>query len=143
MPNDDAGALAETAVTKARAMEPLIVIGLWWSEREPYWPRPQSFVDPNWDEQERQTVLAYLESGTINRAYMGFSPCRFCGANNGALEFTDGVYAWPEGLAHYIQEHALRLPAEVVAHAIARIEGLEARARDDTWWRSLGDVDGE
>jgi hypothetical protein len=29
---------------------------------------------------------------------------------------TDGVYCWPEGLAHYINEHDVRLPAEFVAH---------------------------
>lgn len=25
--------------------------------------------------------------------------------NNGAVEYTDGTYVWPEGLAHYIYDH--------------------------------------
>jgi hypothetical protein len=29
---------------------------------------------------------------------------------------TDGVYCWPEGLAHYVKEHDVRLPDEFVTH---------------------------
>ena len=33
--------------------------------------------------------------------------------------FTDGVYAWPSDLAHYVERHHARVPAEFVAHARA------------------------
>jgi hypothetical protein len=46
--------------------------------------------------------------------------CRFgCGVN-GTIEQTDGVFVWPEGLAHYVEVHSVRLPEEFVEHARAR-----------------------
>ena len=36
----------------------------------------------------------------------------------GSREFTDLVWAWPEGLFHYIVKHNVTLPAEFVAHAM-------------------------
>ena len=46
-------------------------------------------------------------------AFMGFSWCRVCGKNDidmGCCDVTDGVYQWPEGLAHYVVEHRVALP---------------------------------
>jgi len=65
---------------------------------------------------------------------MGISPCRLCGIKNGSLEFTDGTYLWPEGLVHYIREHAVRMPEAVVAHAEARLAEVEEAQVDDAWW---------
>jgi hypothetical protein len=81
----------------------LILIGYWRSETHPEWPDPADLVDPQWDAQERHMVTMYLASGTIARTYMGFSPCRLCGRQNGSLEYTDGEFIWPEGLAHYLE----------------------------------------
>ncbi len=53
----------------------------------------------------------------------------------GFEEFTDGVFQWPEGLAHYVLEHSVRLPAEVVQHAIATADAGSAVGRvDAVWW---------
>lgn len=42
-----------------------------------------------------------------------------CGnARNGTIEFSEGN-VWPSGLANYIKEHDVRLPAEFVRHAYA------------------------
>lgn len=109
-------------------------IGYWRNAQHPELPDPAEFVDESWDEEERNTVGDYFARGTIAAAYMGYSPCRVCGKNNGALEFTDGVYVWPEGFAHYIDEHGVRPPAQVVAHARSRMNEIEAVGFDLTWW---------
>ena len=39
--------------------------------------------------------------------------------SNGFRERCDGVYIWPEGLAHYVRAHNVRLPAEVVKQIVS------------------------
>jgi hypothetical protein len=120
----------------------LILIGYWrreagggWAADE-RWPSPVDFVDPAWDEIERDVVAEYMSRGFVARACMGMSPCRFCGRDNGSLELSDGVYVWPEGLAHYVAEHDVRLPGQFVSHALSMTEALESADRDESWWRS-------
>ena len=73
----------------------------WELDPERQWPDVAEFVDPTWDPRERRMVADYLARGQRTPwMYMGLSTCRFCGASNGSLEFTDGVYLWPEGLSH-------------------------------------------
>ena len=100
----------------------LRAIGFW---RDPKivdhrYRHPIAFVDPEWDLAERRLVAHYLRSGERAVAWMGFSWCRFdCGvdeAEMGAWDFCDGVWLWPEGLAHYVLEHAVRLPEEFLHH---------------------------
>ncbi|HEX7860241.1 MAG TPA: hypothetical protein VF773_07950 [Verrucomicrobiae bacterium] len=82
-----------------------------------------------WQAGELPSILNYLRSGhDANRwepvpgqihsdAYCGWSTCRFrCkqGDYNGSKDFTDGEWKWPEGLAHYIECHAVILPEEFV-----------------------------
>ncbi|WP_419702732.1 hypothetical protein [Promicromonospora sp. NFX87] len=73
----------------------------------------------------------------VARVYRGMSSCRFCGELVGHREQTDGTYLWPEGLAHYVAEHDVRLPAEFVRHALGTAQDLEHRNVDITWWTSL------
>ncbi|MEU8103997.1 hypothetical protein AB0C18_09750 [Nonomuraea muscovyensis] len=86
-----------------------------------------------WDEQGRLLVVNYLENGMGHMDWMGISMCRFCGQHNGASDFTDGVYVWPEGLSHYLKEHGVRLPSEFVAHVMARID---VKTDGGTCWRT-------
>ena len=116
----------------------LVLIGYWQSAEHPEWPDPRTLVDPSWDEHERHIVRRYLSSGTIVRAYMGFSTCRLCGKHNGAVEFSDGTFVWPEGLSHYLEEHAVRLPAAIVKHAVQRVNELEDSPVDSEWWLAQG-----
>lgn len=111
-------------------------VGYWRSEADESLPNPADYIDWEWDEDERGRVAWYFSHGTLLRAYMGLSPCRICGVPNGSLELTDGDLVWPEGLAHYIEEHAVRLPAEVVDHATSRLDQLEGEDVDEDWWRS-------
>lgn len=114
----------------------LIRLGYWdGPHTTPGWPDPRGFVDPTWDTDERDEVYQYLLQGIVVRAYMGSSACRFCGERVGSLEFTGRVYAWPEGLAHYVREHSVRLPSAVVEHVRKTMEHLERLPVDDAWWR--------
>jgi hypothetical protein len=107
-------------------VQTLRLIGYWRSDSEPHWPDPRDFVDDTWDADERAMVGAYLSSGAgITRSSFGLSTCRFCGEPNGSAEYCDDVYIWPEGLAHYIQAHGVRLPRHIVDH----IRGGSGRSR--------------
>ena len=117
---------------------PLILIGYWATEPADGWPSPASFVDTSWDTGEREVVTEYLRRGFVSRAYMGYSPCRLCGRDNGCLELSDGIYVWPDGLAHYVSEHAVRLPPVFVEHVLSMIDMLETSSRDQSWWRQIG-----
>jgi hypothetical protein len=111
----------------------LILIGYWSGD----WPNPESFVDHSWDPEERDVIAMYLSGGLIVRTYMGYSKCRFCGKQNGDVELSDGVFVWPEGLSHYVETHAIRLPDRFVTHALGNIDSLESADRDEEWWKSL------
>lgn len=91
----------------------------WWADaraEQSRWPDPRQFVDPTWVSSDRLMVADHLERGTLVNVYRGLSPCRFCGRHNGSAEMTDGAYCWPEGLAHYVRDHEVRLPEEFVTH---------------------------
>ena len=114
----------------------LILIGYWSSDQEPQWPDPTDLVDRDWDEDERFAVHGYLRHGLLARAYLGPSQCRICGEHVGNEELTDGIYIWPEGLAHYIRNHHVRLPAEFVEHVKRRDAERDAIVVGTDWWQS-------
>jgi hypothetical protein len=99
-------------------------------------PHPAALIDESWDTEEREIVVDYLVRGFVARVYMGTSACRICGRRNGSLEFTDGVFIWPEGLAHYVKEHAVRLPEHFVRHVRSFTDDVESAEVDESWWRS-------
>ena len=113
---------------------PLRLIGYWRNDDNPEYPDPAGFVDPEWDDRDRHMVWWYLLSGTRGPACMGYSTCRICGEVNGSAEYSDDTFAWPEGLAHYVQEHRVRLPKEFVDHALRRLRDHRERGRDTAWW---------
>jgi len=116
----------------------LTLIGYWSGGHgsNDVWPDVRDFVDPSWDEDERIDVGLYLQRGLVARAWMGFAPCRLCDKQtNGNLDLTDGVYIWPEGLAHYVREHHVRLPRDFIAHVHTRAELADHITVDDSWWR--------
>jgi hypothetical protein len=89
------------------------------------YPRPHSLVQRGWHASELKNIIAYLNSGYQAHPhwrYAGWSTCRFrrCGREggpgefNGCDELTDGKWGWPQGLAHYLEYHAVILPEEFV-----------------------------
>jgi hypothetical protein len=116
----------------------LQAIGFWFNERAPSaYPRPQLLVG-NWPRSQRTRVLAYLRAGRVFESYRARSFCRFaCGERAmGHRDLSDGVYLWPEGLAHYVEVHAVTLPPHFVQHALA-----DRAILDVEWTRREGLVD--
>lgn len=106
--------------------EPLRLIGYWaingrWASlREPVgWPHPKKLVGTKWQAGLKQKVASYLRSGHVVMRWQGYSSCRFAGcaasgAHMGSADLTDGKWYWPEGLAHYVEVHDVRLPDQFV-----------------------------
>ncbi len=113
---------------------PLRLIGYWRNDDHPEYPDPAEHIDAAWDDSERHQVWWYLLSGTRGPAQMDCSECRICGEVNGSAEFNDDTFAWPEGLAHYVLDHRVRLPKDFVDHALRRLRGFKERGRDTSWW---------
>jgi hypothetical protein len=99
----------------------LEILGHWFRADAPSsLPLPQRLVS-GLGADERAAVLAYLRGGTAIVTYPEASFCRFaCGETAmGTRDLTDGRWVWPEGLAHYVERHDVRLPPPFVAHALA------------------------
>ena len=124
---------------------PLKLIGYWYSRYEPQWPHPRrlSSLEPT----VQANIVDYLRNGRMCAAYRGWSDCRFGCGRNGTTELTDGVFAWPEGLAHYVDVHSVRLPEQFVQHALANQFAIPVDRRDNlcgdpvydlTFWSDWG-----
>ena len=122
---------------RGEADKRLILIGYWFGPGEPGYPVAADFVDPDWDPDERSDVIDHLQRGFVKGAFMGISECRFCGKNNGSLELTDGTYTWPEGLAHYLIDHEVRLPSQFVEHVQRMAMTIADATVDKEWWKSV------
>jgi hypothetical protein len=103
----------------------LKAIGYWIDkDADPRWISPRILVDRDWQPSHRARLVEYLKLGAPCARYMGYSWCRFrCktpDALMGTKDLTDGVWQWPEGLHHYVEEHGIRLPDEFVNDVVAR-----------------------
>lgn len=113
-------------------------IGYWVDDAAPHLPDPRSMIDTNWDAKQRQRVAAFLNAGHEPSTGRGCSACRICGVANGFEDLTDGTYQWPEGLAHYVLDHSVRLPDEIVQHALNCVDPVqEVGVVDTAWWLSI------
>jgi hypothetical protein len=105
---------------------------------------PRHLVDAGWAREERPRVVRYLSEAPVCAAYDGLSYCRFGCGPNGSTEHTDGVWVWPEGLAHYVQIHDVRLPEDFLARLRSRdfrppakgnVERIAAHVSSARWRR--------
>jgi hypothetical protein len=81
---------------------------------------PRHLVDPGWAREERPGIVRYLNEAPAIIHFCGLSYCRFGCGTNGSAEHSDGVWVWPEGLAHYLERHDVRLPEDFVTHMRSR-----------------------
>jgi hypothetical protein len=106
-------------------------------------PHPAWLVWAGWDPAELLGVLAYLRAGQEWIQFRGWSYCRFnCGIAPSALgdrDLTDGVWVWPEGLAHYVERHSVRLPHELIDHM--RSQAWRVPAELITRWVDRAETD--
>ena len=70
-------------------------------------------------------TLLYLTSHAMVESWEhGYAPCRFIETCTsppyllGCTTLTDGVFVWPEGLAHYVVAHGVVPPAVLVEAAL-------------------------
>ena len=107
---------------------PTHFIGYWRDPDEPEsasLPAPEDWIDLGWDPVERAAVLDYLRRGRTHRFYSGYARCRL-GCPKGGMgnrDLTDGVYAWPSGLAHYVETHGVKPPEAFLAHVRRKLRG--------------------
>jgi hypothetical protein len=88
-------------------------------------PWPGDLIDPGFDPALRAIVAAYLSDPKFEGThYRGTSRCRLCGKMNGSADYSDGTYTWPQGYAHYVRDHGVRPPQDLVDHI--RSKGPEA-----------------
>ena len=125
------------------------MIGYWQdSEEVGDYPHPRDLVDPTWEAESRQKIVEYLRSGKRFRGSWGYSKCRFDDGRPdcemGSMELTDGVYAWPEGLAVYVEHYYVILPQDFVAHMKAQYFKIpmsfqsEQMRVDLSYWKEWG-----
>lgn len=95
-------------------------IGYWRGPDQPNLPDPAALIDERWDTLDRDRLAEVLASAATHQPGEGCSLCRICGAPNGFLDLSDGTLVWPEGLAHYVAEHSVRLPADIVEHLLMK-----------------------
>lgn len=83
-------------------------------------PWPGDFVDERTDPAQRARMVRYLTEAPEVASFRGHSPCRLCQEHNGSTDRSDGTFLWPEGLAHYVDVHHVRLPFAFVEHILSQ-----------------------
>lgn len=103
-------------------------------------PSPQELVGAL-DTPTRTAIADYLDSGLTYNQCFEYSWCRFqCGIEDdrmGSEDLTDGQWIWPQGLAHYVRDHAVLLPDEFISHALRAAPPQKPAGRskyDDQFW---------
>ena len=110
-------------MTLDNAIHRLSLIGYWSSPTElaewsAGWPDPRDLTGA-WNTDDRRAVLAHLRRGKVFRGFAGMSGCPDLPERqiSGSEELSDAVWAWPDGLDHYVEMHNIRLPEALVATA--------------------------
>jgi hypothetical protein len=80
------------------------------------WPDPADLVG-GWPESDRTAVVRHLRSGIAIRSFSGWATCRLCGKQLGTTDLSDGTWAWPAKLEHYVEAHDVRLPDDFVSRS--------------------------
>jgi hypothetical protein len=90
-------------------------VGFWTERPGDGLPDPRRLMSTSWETARRGFIAGYLMTGSVLEEVESHA-CLVCGAAAGHRERTDGFWRWPEGLAHYVTAHGVRLPDELVQH---------------------------
>ena len=85
-------------------------------------------TDPAWKvfrPEEYQVVIAYLGSPDRQVGYHGDSWCRVCNCRNGSHDYYRESFKYPEGYIHYITEHGIVPPRELIEAALEAAKGTD------------------
>lgn len=96
-------------------------VGFWYSKYEPKLPMPES--GDGLSDEDRDFLHRYVNSAEVVNAYRGCSFCRLCDmpwGTMGSTDLGDGTYLWPQGLAHYVEKHHVKLPDDFVQHVLSQ-----------------------
>lgn len=101
----------------------LVAVGYWRSNGDDLskLPDPRTHVHADWLGSERDAVARYLRQGKVHARWRGNSRCRICGITNGSLDLSDGIFVWPQGFAHYVEEHHVRPPQALIDHILSNL----------------------
>ncbi len=91
-------------------------VGFWSTRPGDGLPDPGALASKTWEKGRRGKIAAYLKGGAVIDEADELAECRLCGESCGYRERTDGVWRWPEGLAHYVSRHGVKLPPELIEH---------------------------
>ena len=121
----------------------LIMIGYWNSLSVGKWVHPRVLIDENWEVDNRDKIISYLDNGMLYSCSFGFSPNRFFKGpkNMGDHEKTDGVWVWPSGLSDYVETYKIRLPDSFIDHMKKRnfIPATNKDEKDKPWFENEHD----
>jgi hypothetical protein len=126
-------------------MKKVKIIGYWERDDSPgLYPHPRNFIDHEWEKENRGRIVDYLRSGYRFLQSWDYAGCCMDPERDprdmGSSEMTDGVYAWPEGLAVYVADYGIVLPEEFVDHMkandfrVPHIQIGEQFERDRSFW---------
>ena len=123
--------VSKTGLTVPHAT--LTLVGYWFNPHAPSRYPDAAALTGAWHKSERTAVLAHLRNGSRWQRFASASFCRFgCKGACGRDLLTDGVYAWPSGLAHYLDKHQVQLPRWFVRHVLTQLRRSDAAHRNPT-----------
>lgn len=114
----------------------LKVLGYWKAELDDEYPCPHE-LEAALPVELHARLLEYLRNPPgdyqVTWMYFGVSFCRYgCEEPNGSDELSDGVWVWPEGLAHYVEHHGVGLlPPEFLDRVIEGVAPANRHVADD------------
>ena len=83
------------------------------------WPYWKHLVDPTWNPNDKDQIVKYLETAST-AAVSGYEDmdCPVCknAKWNPSHYRSDGVWLWPSDLAHFVDEHQMRIPERFLVH---------------------------
>lgn len=83
-------------------------------------PRLSNLIDLSWRPSDLSEIANYLSTGAFHSGIVCESEvsCDLCGKSqfHPSRTLSDGVWVWPDSLAHAMLDHSLRLPDAFVTH---------------------------